>query len=261
MINGINVALRAIRNLMAFQPQADPAIQHSETEIDQLTVSRWSQRLRGEQRWDETTSLGLMSDFGLPTVAFQCAQNLEEACLAADASGYPVVLKTTMAGIAHKSDQNGVRVGIENRQQLQLTYRDLQTRLGDSVVVMPMVPAGVEVSVGMKNDPQYGPTIIVACGGVLIELLAERAFGLAPIDAEQANAMIDQIRLARLLSGLRGQAGVNREVLVDLIVQFSALALAFTDTIAEIDLNPVIVNQAGCCIVDALLIPRNLRII
>ena len=187
-------------------------------------------------------------------MAFHSAQTCDEACAAAEACGYPLVLKTAVTGIAHKSDQDGVRVGIADRQQLEVAYRDLQTRLGDRVVVMPMVEAGVEVSVGMKNDPQFGPMVIVACGGVLIELLAERAFKLAPVDDTQANAMIEQTKLASLLSGVRGQAMVDRQALVDLVVRFSALVVILADSIDEIDLNPVIVNRSGCTIVDALVV-------
>jgi acyl-CoA synthetase (NDP forming) len=121
---------------------------------------------------------------------------------------------------------------------------------------MPMVAAGVEVSLGMKNDTQYGPMVIVACGGVLIELLAERAFRLAPVDAQQAAAMIDELKLGQLLAGVRGQAAVDRKALVELIVRFSALVVELADSIGEIDLNPIIVNQSGATIVDALVVAR-----
>ena len=124
-------------------------------------------------------------------------------------------------------------------------------------MVMPMIEPGVEVSVGMKNDPQYGPLVIVACGGILIELLAERVFRLAPVNSEQADTMIKQTRLARLLAGVRGRAAVDRAALVALVVRFSQLAVTLDSAIAEIDLNPVIVNQSGCTIVDALVIPKS----
>lgn len=197
-----------------------------------------------------------MSEFDLPTVDYNLAQSFEQVCAVADSCGYPLVLKTAMAGIAHKSEKNGVKVGIVDRKQLEIGYRDLQERLGERVVVMPLIAPGVEVSVGMINDPQYGPMVIVACGGVLIEVLAERAFKLAPVNSAQVNAMIDQTRLTKLLSGVRGQPAVDRVALVDLIVRFSELTVAFADSISEIDLNPVIVNQTGCTIVDALVIPK-----
>ena len=254
VINGIDVALRAMLNLMSYQPAAEGVAAPGIIDFDQAAIDRWSGHLASVESCDEIISLSLMADFDLPTVAFHSAQTCDEACAAAEACGYPLVLKTAVTGIAHKSDQDGVRVGIADRQQLEVAYRDLQTRLGDRVVVMPMVEAGVEVSVGMKNDPQFGPMVIVACGGVLIELLAERAFKLAPVDDTQANAMIEQTKLASLLSGVRGQAMVDRQALVDLVVRFSALVVILADSIDEIDLNPVIVNRSGCTIVDALVV-------
>ena len=255
VINGIDVALRAIFNLMNYRPRGKAVVALAKTDFDQAAIIHWSGRLAAVESCDEITSLSLMADFGMPTVAFHIAQNLDQVCAAAENCGYPLVLKTAVTGIVHKSDLNGVKLGIADRQQLEVAYRDLQTRLGDRVVVMPMVEPGVEVSVGMKNDPQYGPMVIVACGGVLIELLAERAFKLAPVDDVQASAMVEQTKLASLLSGVRGQAAVDRQALVDLIVRFSALVVVFADSISEVDLNPVIVNQSGCTIVDALVVP------
>jgi acyl-CoA synthetase (NDP forming) len=256
VINGIDVALRAIRNLMNYQSGDDVVDAANEIDFDQAVIRNWSSRLNAAESCDEVTSLSLMSDFGLPTVSFSIAQSFDQACAAAEACGYPLVLKTAMTGIAHKSDKNGVKVNIESVQQLEVAYWDLQTRLGDRVLVMPMIATGVEVSVGMKNDPQYGPMVIVACGGVLIELIAERAFKLAPVSSEQVNAMIDQTRLKKLLSGVRGQASVDRAALVDLVVRFSQLAFVLGGEIDEIDLNPVIVNHSGCTIVDALVVPK-----
>jgi acyl-CoA synthetase (NDP forming) len=256
VINGIDVALRALRNLMQYSSGEGFDTVSGEISFDQARLANWEQHLQREQDFDEITSLKLMSDFDLPTVDFMLAQNFEQVCVAAGKYGYPLVLKTAVAGIAHKSDQNGVKVGIESRQQLEIDYRDLQRRLGDAVVVMPMVEPGVEVSVGMKNDAQFGPMVIVACGGLLIELLAERAFRLAPVNAAQANAMLDQTRLAKLLAGVRGQSAVDRAALIDLITRFSELAFAFSDSIAEVDLNPVIVGRSGCTIVDALVVPH-----
>jgi len=255
VINGIDVALRAMLKLMNYPTATDNLAAMGSVEFDKATITRWSSHLCAVESFDEITSLSLMSEFDLPTVDFRVAQSFDEVLAAADSFGYPLVLKTAMAGIAHKSDKNGVKVDIADRQQLEAAYRDLQTRLGDQVVVMPMVEAGVEISVGMKNDPQYGPMVIVACGGVLIELLAERAFKLAPVDDAQANAMLEQTRLASLLSGVRGQPAVDRQALVDMIGRFSALVVALADSVAEIDLNPVIVNRSGCTIVDALVVP------
>ena len=196
----------------------------------------------------------MMADLGLPAAEFAIAESWPELSAAAAEFCWPLVLKTAAPGIAHKSDRDGVRIGIENLAGLEAAYRDLAARLGPRVLAMPMVETGVEVALGMKNDAQYGPLVIVGCGGILIELLAERAFRLAPLDAGDAAGMIDETRLARLLAGVRGRRAVDRAALEALIPRFAAFAVEFADCVAEVDLNPVIVNREGCFIVDALVV-------
>ncbi len=162
-----------------------------------------------------------------------------------------------MPGIAHKSDRDGVRLGIENSAELDDAYADLQRRLGERVIVMPQVAQGVEVVLGMKNDAQFGPLVVVGCGGVLVELLAERALRLAPVDAAEADAMLDETRLGLMLGELRGRPALDRAALVDTIVRFSVLVSELGDVLDEVDLNPVIVNASGCHLVDALLLAKN----
>ena len=255
VINGIDVALRSMRNLMRYSPQSG-APAESETSFDEGALQHWRDYFASGEVPDEVAALRMMQDFGLPSVPFTIVESAEQLDTAADSFEFPLVLKTAMPGIAHKSDQGGVCVGLQNKLQLDEAYRDLNSRLGPRAVVMPQVETGVEVSLGMKNDPQYGPLVIVACGGVLIELLAERAFRLAPVNSVEANAMIDETRLARLLAGMRGQAAVDRDALVNLVMRFSALVWALREEIAEIDLNPVIVNAEGCTLVDALIVPH-----
>ena len=258
VINGIDIALRAIRNYMGY-PEVTRAIEATDVNFDPSLVSSWSAELAGLDSCDELTSLRLMRDFGMPTVDFRVADDWQAVNDIAAELGYPLVMKTAMPGIAHKSDQGGVKVGIGDIERLEADYRDLEQRLGPRVLLMPMVEDGVEVALGMKNDPQFGPLVIVACGGVLIELLAERAFALAPIDESLAGELIERTRLAALLAGPRGRAPADRASLQRLIAGFSALAFELRDVIAEIDINPVIVGTSGCCIVDALVIPRQAR--
>ncbi|MGD8839228.1 MAG: acetate--CoA ligase family protein, partial [Gammaproteobacteria bacterium] len=255
VVNGIDVCLRSLRNLMGYRNrQPVPGEISAAPGFEGERIDRWRQRLAAGVDLDETDALALMTDFELPTVDFAIAGSWEELSVAVEDFGWPLVLKTATAGIAHKSDRDGVRLGIADPVGLEAAYRDLAARLGPRVIAMPMVAAGVEVALGMKNDAQYGPLVIVACGGVLIELLAERAFRLAPVGTGEAAAMIDETRLARLLAGVRGGEAVDRAALESLIARFSALTLELADCIAEIDLNPVIVNRDGCRIVDALVV-------
>jgi acyl-CoA synthetase (NDP forming) len=166
------------------------------------------------------------------------------------------VLKTAQPGIHHKSDSAGVFVGIDNPDDLLLHYRDMHSRLGPCALLSQMVDAGVEIALGTVNDRQFGPMIMVAAGGVLVELLFDRVLAICPVDEAQAESMLDSLKANRLLLGLRGRPAANREALIDIIVKLSRLAFELRDSIAEIDINPVIATAGGAVAVDALVLRR-----
>ncbi len=255
VINGIDLALRALAHLMAWRPQAQPA--GAESDLDENLLVRWRNRLARGGILGETESLTLLRDFGFPAIEFTRADTLEAVCREGERIGYPLVIKTAAEGVAHKSDVGGVRVGITGRAELEACYTDISSRLGAPVLLMPQVAPGVEVALGLKYDSQFGPLVIVACGGVLIELLGERAFRLAPLNQAEAEAMLDETRLARLLAGFRGQPAVDRDALVALVLRFGQLVVSLGERLAEVDLNPVIVGPSGVTIVDALVVTRN----
>ncbi len=253
VINGIDVALRALRNLLAYRRRgidAEAAARHP----DPARLKAWRERLSASDRLDEIDSLELMADFGLPIVERRRVDDRAAARAAADALGYPVVLKTGQPGIAHKSEVGGVYVNLSDGDAVDAAYAAMSQRLGPRALVMPMIGDGVEVALGMKRDPQFGPLVIVACGGVLIELLAESASRLAPVGPAEADAMIAELRLAPLLAGYRGAPPCDRGALIAAIVAFSQLVAVLDERVAEIDLNPVIVTPDGCRVVDALVV-------
>ena len=127
-----------------------------------------------------------------------------DALRAADAIGYPIVLKTAVAGIAHKSDVGGVLLDLRDAAAVGMAYDDLALRLGPQVLVQAMVGKGVEAALGAVNDPDFGPYAMVAAGGILIELIEDRAVSLAPMSRAKASELIDGLRLRRVLAGLRG---------------------------------------------------------
>ncbi len=253
VINGIDVALRAIRHLFQYQPKTGSRFQYKPS-FEEKMLDKWKSGLKQLNSLSEVTSLELMSDFGLPVVQHCLAENLEQVVLAADELGYPLVMKTAEPGIHHKSDYGGVIVSISDQSQLENSYSELQQKLGDRVLIMPMISGGIEVSVGMKNDPNFGPLIIVASGGVLIELIGDRAYAIAPLDMNEAEIFVRKLKLSKLFDGVRGQPPVDKQALIYLIHRFSGLAFELSDSIQEIDLNPIIVSEKGCQIVDALVI-------
>src|SRR5690606_7455959 len=138
----------------------------------------------------EDQALALMASYGIPTPARLAVASTEELQQAAAVLRFPVALKTAVPGIHHKSDVGGVRLGIADPETLRAAYDDMAQRLGPQALVAEMAPAGTELALGAMIDPQWGPTVMVAAGGVLIELLADRAVALAPLDADEARELI-----------------------------------------------------------------------
>jgi acyl-CoA synthetase (NDP forming) len=218
-------------------------------------VERWRARLSTGVPLDEPESLGLVADFGIGVPAWRLAGSRSEALAAAKVLGTPVVLKTAAPGIRHKSDVDGVRVGLRDECAVAAAYDDIAGRLGPRVLVMAMA-AGVEFALGLVHDPQFGPVVMVGAGGVLVEVLEDRRFLLPPIDRVRAERAIERLRAAKLLAGVRGRPPADRGALADAVARLGALADALGDAIAEVDVNPLLVGASGAVAVDALVLPR-----
>ncbi len=178
---------------------------------------------------------------------------------AAGDCGYPVVLKTAKPGLLHKSDQGGVIVGVADEESLCQMYALMRGRLGDEVLVAPVVDAGVEMILGLKRDPQFGPVVLLGFGGVLAETIADVQFALPPFDVGHARRCLDRMKLRPLLDGVRGSRAVDIDAFCELAAKFSVLADALGDVLSEVDINPVIVSESAAVAVDALVIGRDRR--
>jgi succinyl-CoA synthetase beta subunit len=201
----------------------------------------------------------LLSDFGVVASTSVIVDSADLAATAAKRVGYPVVLKTAQDGVFHKSDHGGVILGIEDEQQLRSMYAMLSQRLGNEVLVTNMAPAGVEMFLGVKHDPQFGPVVLIGFGGVLAETIEDVQFALPPFDAAHVRRCIDRLTLRPVLDGVRGQPAVDVEAFCSLAARFSEAAAALGDVLAEVDVNPVIVHTAGAVAVDALVVGRDRR--
>jgi hypothetical protein len=166
-----------------------------------------------------------------------------------------VALKTAEPGILHKSDAGGVVLGLQDGDALAVAYESLAGRLGPQVVVAPMAGPGVEIALGIVRDVQFGPMVMVAAGGVLIELLKDRRLGLPPLDESRARRLVDGLASRRVLDGVRGAPPTDVDALTRAVVRLSVLAADLGDLIGELDANPVIAGPDGCVAVDALVIP------
>ena len=257
VLDGVIPALKAVRNAFAyrdFQARPEPAAPASPAAD---VIEGWRGRLARGDVLDEAESLALLADFGIACAAVRIVEDRDDAVRAAEAMGYPLALKTAMAGILHKSEVDGVRLGLGDGRAVSAAYDDLSGRLGPRVLVAPMAGPGVEMALGVTIDAQFGPLVMVAAGGVLVELMADVATGLPPLDAAGARRLIDRLSLRPMLDGHRGAAAAHMGALAEAVARFSLLAAALGDRIAEIDVNPLIAGPDGCVAVDALVVGRS----
>ncbi len=255
VLDGTAEALKAVKHAFAVRDFHQRSTHVSETPVARETREFWLRRLAGEPL-TESDGLDLLDAYGITTPKRRRATSLAEALQAGEAIGYPVALKTAAAGIRHKTDVAGVHVGLRDGQDLMAAYEDLAARLGPEVLVQAMAPKGVEAALGVVNAGDFGPYVMIAAGGALIELMDDRAVALAPVNAQAADAMIARLKLARVLAGLRGAKPADRAALADALRRISHLAFDLRDNLVELDVNPLIVGPTGAVAVDALVVGR-----
>jgi hypothetical protein len=158
--------------------------------------------------------------------------------------------------VQHKSDVGGVRVGIGDEAEFEAAYDEISSKLGLHVTVSAMAPSGVEVALGVVRDAQFGPLVLVAAGGILVEVLGDRRLAMPPIDEARAMRLIDRLKIRTLLGGVRGRPPSDVGALARALVGLSWLAADLGDDLEALDVNPVICGPDGCVAVDVLVISR-----
>ena len=257
VLEGTTSGLMALGHLLRHRDHAGRASIETPDPVSADVRSRWRERLEDASVLDEAEGLALLADYGVPVVPTRAASSADAAVAAADALGFPVVLKTAAPGVQHKSDVGGVRLGLSDANAVRAAYSDVAGRLGVETVVASMIPDGVEVALGVVRDPQFGPMVLVAAGGVFVELLHDRRLAFPPLDERRARSLVNGLRIRPLLSGLRGAPAADVGALSRAIVRLSVLAQDLGDRLAALDVNPLIVTGRGCVAVDALVIPRS----
>jgi acyl-CoA synthetase (NDP forming) len=212
---------------------------------------------------DERGAAPLLAAYGIPTVKSALARTAAEAVRHAAAIGYPVALKAASPGLPHKSDIGGVALNVRSAAQVRAAFKDIVARVRharpelslDGVLVAEMASAGLEMILGVSVGP-YGPVVVVGSGGIDVEARRDVAYALAPVDADEAGAMLKRLHAYPLLEASRGRPARDLEALVAMIVNLSRLAVDCAPWLAAVDLNPVIVGDAGrgAVAVDALLV-------
>ncbi len=198
-------------------------------------------------------AMRLLQEFGISLAETIAAAGAKEAVEAAERLGHPVVLKVDSPDIAHKTDVGGVRVGCADAEAVRQAFDQMMAEMRrrapaariDGVVVQPMITGGTEMIVGVKSDPRFGPAVVCGFGGVFVEVLRDVSVRVPPLDAEEALAMIAELRGSALLRGARGRPPADLRALADALVRVASLAEAHRDRLRALDINPLLVLPEG----------------
>jgi acyl-CoA synthetase (NDP forming) len=258
VLDGTMPALRAVRLALDYRDfQARAAASPALAPGRNPRADHWRRLLDARtSALTEDEGYALLADYGISVPQHAVAESLEAALAAAHSIGYPLALKTATPGILHKSDVGGVRLGIKSDTELADAYRDLCGRLGHRVLISALAPPGIEMAFGLVQDAAFGSFVMAAFGGTWIEYLKDRVLAMAPLDERSAEQLLSELRLAKVLDGVRGAAPCDRAALVRTFVRLGELAHDLGAQIAEMDLNPVLVSAQGATAVDCLIIPR-----
>jgi acyl-CoA synthetase (NDP forming) len=217
-------------------------------------------RAAGRRALDEATGKQVLANFGVKAPKSLVIQDVNAAAPACAGLQPPLALKVISPDILHKSDAGGVKVGLNNAQEVEEAIRAMMQLPAianarvDGFLLEEMAPAGQEIVIGGLADPNFGPMVMVGLGGIFVEVLADVAFRLCPITRLDAEEMLDELKGAALLKGARGRKPVSRAAIVDALLKVGGeggLLMTHADDIAEADINPLIVSETGAVAVDA----------
>jgi len=218
-------------------------------------ITKWQQTIDQGQLIGEHEALEMLSDSGIAANQSYGVDNLDDVIESAKKLGYPVVLKTAVPGISHKSEIHGVHLNLNSDEELRSAYKDLNKRLGPEALLSKMIDEeGVEMILGMTTDLQFGPMITLGFGGVYAEILKDVVTLMPPFSAETAKQALSELKMQPLLYGFRGSKAVDVESYCKMASKFSLFAVAMRNHICEIDVNPIILGKDICLGLDALVV-------
>lgn len=254
LIDGVGTALRAVRHLTgAGSSSAGGGVPASST--DAALIRNWKRKLANavDGALDEASGYDLLAGWGMATLRHERIDGRDDLERQLETFPLPAVLKTAVPGILHKSDVGGVAVDLKDRASLYAAYDDMAARLGKEAILVEMAPKGVELIVGGLVDPQFGPIVMIGAGGVLVELFKDVTFVLAPASDQEIRRAVGQLKVAAILSGLRGSEAADMEAVVDFIGSFSRLLADVADSVSGIEVNPLLATPNGCVPLDVLV--------
>ncbi|MFX1304663.1 MAG: acetate--CoA ligase family protein [Promethearchaeota archaeon] len=211
----------------------------------------------------EFESKELLQEIGISVPAQKLTISKEETLSAAEEIGFPIVLKLIAEDIVHKSDTGAVKLNLKTKEEVDKAYDELMeipSQKEKKISVQKMADEPItELIIGMTTDPQFGPALMFGIGGILVELLEDVSFRIAPITEYDANEMIHEIKGFPILDGYRGKSKADINAIVETLLKISDLVVKYEE-INEMDLNPVFIYDKGLICVDARIILKKKEI-
>ena len=208
----------------------------------------------------EFESKELLEEIGIQVPAQILATSREETVKAMEEIGFPLVLKLIAEDIVHKSDTGAVKLNLKSREEVEQAYDELMnipSQKTKKISVQKMADEPItELIIGMTTDPQFGPALMFGIGGILVELLEDVSFRIAPVTEYDCREMIKEIKGFPILDGYRGKPKADINAIVDVLMKISELVIKYEE-IKELDLNPVFIYEKGLICVDARIILKN----
>lgn len=210
----------------------------------------------------EESSKEILGEYGIKVPKYALVTNSEEAVQKSKEIGFPLVAKIVSPDILHKTDVGGVKVGLSSEDEVKQAFDDMFNRLKEKfdvkgVLLEKMVPKGVELIVGLQNDSQFGPSIMVGLGGIYTELFKDVSFRVLPVSKSEATRMLESLRGKDILKGFRGSKPVDLDMLSEAIVSIGTLGVDLAGKYESIDFNPVVVYHDSYYVVDAKIILKD----
>ncbi|MDE1872670.1 MAG: acetate--CoA ligase family protein [Thaumarchaeota archaeon] len=209
----------------------------------------------------EDLSKAVLKKYGIKVPGYALVNNVKEATRAAKKLGFPLVMKVVSPQILHKTDVGGVKVGLQNEKEVKKAFTDMYSRLSKKkgvqlkgILLEKMVPQGVELIVGLQNDHQFGPVIMVGLGGILTEIFKDVAFRMLPISIDDAKSMLAELKGSKILQGYRGSKPIDLNMLAKALVQIGKIGVDNADYFDSVDFNPIVVYPKSYYVVDAKII-------
>ncbi|MEK6902899.1 MAG: acetate--CoA ligase family protein [archaeon] len=194
----------------------------------------------------------LAEKYGIPMIPTHAAQRENDLMEISKKIPYPWAMKVVGKTLIHKSDIGGVKLNLQNSHDAMMAFHELRTIKGCEYVAVQPQRKGIEIIVGGKLDSQFGPTVLVGMGGIYTEVFKDSSLRVCPVNETDVREMINELKIAPILHGARGQKGINENQLVKLIMGVSKLMVE--KNISELDLNPVIATPASVEAVDIRII-------